>query len=146
MSIEIGTAAEYLVLADLLLAGVRAFPTAPGLPYDIVAEVDGRLIRIQVKSTQAPRAVPDRPGSGDSYFFWCRRAGKGGKRRIGNDEFDLLALVALDIRQIAYLPITDAVRTTICLRAPGHRSGHANKARGDIDQLPFAEAVCALTN
>lgn len=146
MSIERGTAAEYLVLADLLLSGVRAFPTSAGLPYDIVADVNGRLIRIQVKSAQSPRAVPNRPGSGPSYFFWCRRAGKGSKRRVANNEFDMLALVALDIRTIAYLPLNDGVKGSINLRAPNTRSGHGNKKRGDIDQLPFAEALCAIMN
>lgn len=146
MSIEIGKAAEYLVLADLLLSGVCAFPTDQGLPYDIVADVSGRLVRIQVKATQRPRPTPNRPGSGNSYIFYCRKAGKNGSRTVADGTFDLLALVALDIRTIAYVPLNGNVPQTVCLRAPGHRSGHANKWRGDIDQYPFSEAVCQISN
>jgi hypothetical protein len=146
MSIEVGKAAEYLVLADLLLQKYRAFPTDQGLPYDIVVDISGRLIRIQVKATQQPRPVPHRPGSGQSYFFYCRRAGKAGARAVPNGTFDILALVALDIRTIAYVPLNSTVPQTLHLRAPGHRSGHGNKWRGDIDQMPFREALCTVLN
>ena len=62
-SIEIGTAAEHLVCCDLLLAGTVAFMSSAGLPYDVVANLNGRLIRIAVKSTLRAKPRPAREGS-----------------------------------------------------------------------------------
>lgn len=143
-ALEIGKAAEHLVCADLILAGYRAFLADQGLPYDLVIDHGGRLIRVQVKSSLRPRPVPNRPGSGLSYFFHVRRAGKSGKRRIGNDEFDILALVALDIRAIAYIPIDDRVLVYINLRVPGCSKDHFNKTRGNMDEYPIDRALSEM--
>ena len=34
--LELGKAAEHLVVADLILSGYRAYLTEQGLPYDVV--------------------------------------------------------------------------------------------------------------
>lgn len=141
--LEIGKAAEHLVCADLILAGHRAFLSDQGLPYDVVFDHDGKLLRVQVKSSSRPRPVPNRPGP-SSYMFHIRRAGKGAKRIIRNDEFDILALVALDIRAIAYRSITDRVLQTIHLRMPGEYSkfyGAKKKRNGSIDSYPINAAL-----
>jgi hypothetical protein len=96
------------------------------------------------KATMRPRQIPHRPTSGPSYMFHIRRAGKGRKRIIGNDEFDLLALVAMDIRTVAYLKIGPTVLQTIHLRVPHCASGHGNKSRGNIDQYPIGNAVVGM--
>ena len=140
-ALEIGKAAEHIVCADLILSGYRAFLTDQGLPYDVVVDINGKLIRVQVKSTTAPRSVPNRPGSAPSYMFHCRRAGKGGLRKIGNNEFEILALVALDLRHVAYIPITESVLQTIHLRAPNSPKNHKNKSRSNVDEYPFAAAL-----
>jgi site-specific DNA-methyltransferase (adenine-specific) len=61
---------------------------------------------VQVKSTRAPKAVPQRTDYVPAYQFAVRRSGKGGQRRYTDDAFDLLALVALDVRRIAYMPLS----------------------------------------
>ena len=98
-----GAAGEHLVCADLLLQGYRAFLADQNCPYDVAVDVGGRLVRIQVKSTRAPKAVPQRVGHFPAYMWHVRRAGKGGRRTYAEGEFDLLALVALDSRKVAYL-------------------------------------------
>lgn len=143
-ALEIGKAAEHLICADLILQGHRAFLVDQGLPYDVVFDHGGRLFRVQVKSTLCPRPTPNRPGSGLSYMFQIRRAGKGNQRIIGNDEFDILALVALDIRTVAYLAIDDRVRQTINLRTPNNNSIHANKRLGNVDQYPIADLLLSF--
>ena len=143
-ALEVGKAAEHLVCADLILAGHRAFLTDQGLPYDVVFDHRGRLLRVQVKATANPRPVPNRPGSGPSYQFRIRRAGKGSKRIIGNDEFDMMALVALDIRQVAYMPIGPKVLQNIHLRVPNWPGGHGNKSRGNIDEYPIEKALAEM--
>ena len=143
-ALEIGKAAEMLVCADLILQGYRAFLTDQGLPYDVVIDVNGKLIRVQVKSSTQPRSVPNRPGSSPSYMFHVRRAGKGAARRVGNDVFDMLALVALDIRCIAYLPIDEKVLQTINLRIPENSSLHGNRTRENIDQFTIEKALTSM--
>ena len=144
--LEIGKAAEHLVCADLILSGYRAFLSDQGLPYDVLLDASGHIIRVQVKSTLRPKPVPNRPGSGDTYMFNVRRAGKGGKRIISADDFDLLALVALDIGVIAYTPIKDAVRQLMHFRVPGCSKLHGNKIHGNIDEYPIALALKGLTD
>lgn len=143
-ALEIGKAAEHIVCADLILSGYRVFLTDQGLPYDVVVDLDGRLLRIQVKGTARPRPVPGRPGSGPSYMFSIRRAGKGARRLVGNDEFDIVDLVALDIRTVAYLAIGPKILQTIHLRIPNWPGGHANKSRGNIDQYPLRLALSGI--
>jgi hypothetical protein len=98
-----GTAAEHLVCADLLLAGYPAFVATQCCPYDIAFEIGNRLLRVQVKATRGPRAIPQRAGHFPAYIWYVRKSGKGGTRVYHEEAFDLLALVALDCRRIAYM-------------------------------------------
>jgi hypothetical protein len=112
--LDVGTAGEHLVCADLLLAGYVAFRTEQTCAYDVAVDLGGRLIRIQVKSTRAPVAASPRPVS---YLWRVQRMGKGGRHVYHEDSFDLLALVALDIRRVAYLP-QSTQRVMVRLRPP----------------------------
>lgn len=78
--LEVGKAAEHLVVADLILSGYRAYLSDQGLPYDVVIDASGVLLRLQVKSTRGYKAVPQRRNYIPGYLFHTRRAGKGGKR------------------------------------------------------------------
>lgn len=139
--LRIGTAAEHLVCADLLLAGYRAFRADQQCPYDVAVEHNGRLIRIQVKATRKPRALPQRRMPTSAYLFHVRRAGKRGKRRYGEGEFDALALVALDILRIAYLPIR-SVRQSVHIRVPGVVYDDMRCGPGrNFDDLGFAACL-----
>lgn len=111
-----GLAAEHLVCADLLLAGLRAFIADQNCPYDVAVESNARLIRIQVKATRAPRAIPHRDRHIPAYMWHVRRAGKAGRRVYAATDFHLLALVALDCRKIAYMP-QSRIRQTIHIRS-----------------------------
>lgn len=106
-----GTAAEHLVCADLLLAGYNSFLADQNCAYDVAVDVGGQLVRIQVKSTRKQRSIPQRATHIPAYLFHVRRAGKSGKRFYTNDAFDMLALVALDIRRIAYAPPSQLKQT-----------------------------------
>jgi hypothetical protein len=133
-----GAAGEHLVCADLLLAGYRAFLADQNCPYDVAVDLGGRLIRIQVKTTRQQRSIPQRNNHIPAYLWHVRRAGKAGKRVYGPDDFDLLALVALDIRRIAYIG-PSLVRQTIHIRPPGANGGK------QFDSLTFALAVEGLS-
>jgi hypothetical protein len=115
--LQAGKAGEYLVCADLILGGHIAFPSEQGLPFDVVAEARGRLIRIQVKTTRALRSVPQRVGRHQGYLFHVKRAGKRGKKVYGAGAVDIFALVSLDSREIGYLAAKD-VKQTMIFRSP----------------------------
>jgi hypothetical protein len=120
--LSIGIAGEHLVCADLILQGHRAFMANQDCPYDIAVESGGRLIRIQVKSTQRQRGIPQRATHIPAYMWHVRRAGKGAKRVYSATDFDLLALVALDIRRIAYIAPSQT-KMTIHIRPPNTIGG-----------------------
>lgn len=145
--LAVGTAAEHLVCADLLLAGYRAFRADQHCPYDVAVETGGRLVRVQVKSTRQTRRIPQRAEHQPGYVFYVRRAGKRGQRLYGSEEFDLLALVALDVRRIAYLPASDTVATVI-FRAHddgGPRGPNGGGKTGRVfSDYPVARALQAI--
>lgn len=118
-ALELGKAAEHIVCADLILQGYRAFLSDQGLPYDVLLDLDGRIIRIQVKSTTRLRNYN---GGGVNpryvYHFDVRRRGKGTAKRLSDKDCDIVALVALDLRVTAYLPI-EIIKNTVQLLPPG---------------------------
>jgi hypothetical protein len=142
--LELGKAAEHLVVADLILSGYRAYLTEQGLPYDAVIDHAGALLRVQVKATREARKIPQRGALGTGYMFQVRRAGKHGRRLYANNEFDIIALVAMDIRAIAYLPISDAILQTLQLRPPGYQHHARAERRRNIDQFPIESAISVL--
>ena len=135
--LAVGTAAEHLVCFDLILAGYTAFLTDQNCAYDIAVEVGSKLYRLQVKSTRNQRPTPQRTTHIPAYIWNVKRAGKGGKRLYAKNEFDLLALVALDIQRIAYMPAAQLCQS-ILIRPPGTKTGKQfddytfQKAIGDI--------------
>jgi hypothetical protein len=98
--LEIGKAAEHLVCSDLILQGYRAFLSDQGLPYDVVVDHQNTLIRVQVRSTTKLFKGPKHK---TPVYRFQLRSGKGARRRLTSDKFDVLACVALDMRKIAYL-------------------------------------------
>lgn len=132
--LDVGTAGEHLVCADLLMAGFNAFRTDQTCAYDVAVDLGGRLIRLQVKSTRGPRELPRRTETRLAYQFHVRRAGKGGRRKYGADEFDLLGLVGLDVRQVAYVP-PSLTRTIVQIQTPNAEVGKR------FEDFPFARAL-----
>lgn len=145
-ALTLGRAAEHLVVADLLLSGYQAFLTEQGMPYDVVIDHDGKLVRVQVKATCSPLDVNWGRGYAEriAYNWNVRQRGRARKQRLGNDDCDLIALVALDIRTIAYLPV-DMCGTTMQLNSPGAelrtelRSG--SQWGRTVDQFPISDAL-----
>lgn len=57
---QAGKAGEYLVCADLILKGFVAYPSEQGLPYDVVLDCGGKLLKVQVKATRTHKQTPQR--------------------------------------------------------------------------------------
>lgn len=133
-----GKAGEYLVCADLIMRGHVAFPSEQGLPYDVVAEIGDRLLRIQVKTTREARPPSQRVSLTPSYIFNVRRCGKGGAKQ--NIYADLFALVALDTRTIGYLNQSQVARTMV-FRSPAFRGLYKNEV--DLNRAKLIKAAYA---
>lgn len=142
--LELGKAAEHLVCADLIMQGYRAFLSDQGLPYDILVDVDGGFVRVQVKATRKPKNPSPEHRSSPGYFFHLRRAGKGGRRRYPRNAFDVYALVAMDRQAIAYLAPEDCHYQMVALRVPGQPFVKGGKARRDFGGATFERALRLL--
>lgn len=110
MSLEQGKAAEHLVCYDLIMQGYKAYLSDQGLPYDVVLDKGGKLFRVQVKSTLKPtlavkKGVTHRTDR--QMYRFNTRCGKGGKSQITKDACDIIAFVALSVKEIAYIKIED---------------------------------------
>lgn len=121
--LQIGKAGEYLVCADLIMKGFVAFPSEQGLPYDVLFDNGQRLFRIQVKTCEKPRVLAQRNKETLVYQFNIKRHGKNNQFIYGEDEVDIFALVALDVRSVGYLIGTD-MKTTINFRVDSLRGSY----------------------
>jgi hypothetical protein len=152
-ALDVGTAGEHIVCADLILAGYRAFLTAAGLPYDVLLDLDGRLLRIAVKSTTKAKPRPSREGSRICYQFHTSsslhfRNSKSELRRITALHADLIALVALDLRIVAYLPAS-AAPSFLHIDAPGaplgrNKFGPKHTRRKQFGDFSLPQALIAI--
>lgn len=136
-----GLGGEYLVMADLALSGYRVIQSAPGCAYDLLVELDGpRYVRVQVKSTHQEKT--SRPDTKKLLYKWELRRGNNRKtsRFYADSEFEIVALVATDIREIAYIPKTQVPTSCIKLRSPT-ADIHPQSTRGRINDYPFSQAL-----
>jgi hypothetical protein len=129
----VGTAAEYLVCFDLMMRGYPAFRADQGFPYDAVVQVPGRLLRLQIKSTLKTRRFYQSRGHIEGYA-WQTRRGRRGVRTYDPNTYDAMAFVALDIKEIAYLPAAE-VRQGFSLPISGHRKSARKFADYSFEKL-----------
>ena len=121
--LQVGKAGEYLVCADLILKGFIAFPSEQGLPYDVVLDIGGKMLRVQVKTTSKPLIVPQRAKDMVAYQFGVKRAGKNNKKIYSTSDFDIIALVCLDTMEIGYL-LNKEMPSTINIRVDALRGSY----------------------
>lgn len=115
--IRVGSAAELLVEADLLLQGIVPISAHHKYPFDLIVPMDSKFIRVQVKAVSEPRQEGPMPGA---YQYSLRQGRARDGYAVG--EIDVFALVALDIRKIAYRTETSLIRpqgvvTTVNMKA-----------------------------
>jgi len=103
--LQIGKAGEHLVCCDLIMQGYNAFLADQGLPFDIVVEKNGKMLRIQVRSATKLSNC----GKSKNIYRYGLRNAKNSKSRIKKAEVDYFAFVALNIKEIAYLPISKMI-------------------------------------
>lgn len=114
-ALVLGMAGEHLVCAELLMAGYRAFVASQSCHYDVVVDTDVGLLRLQVKATYCPRYTNRLAARQPGYWWFVKRRGRDQKKIYRKGDFDLLALVALDTKQIAYMLQPPNINT-VCIR------------------------------
>lgn len=124
--LQCGKAGEYLVCADLIIKGFVAYPSEQGLPYDVVMDYKGQLLKVQVKTTRGTRDTPQRKIPVRSYIFNIKRRGKGNKVQATDETCHIYALVALDTLQIGYM-LNRNVKQTMFFRADNLRGKHRDE-------------------
>ncbi|MFA5898338.1 MAG: group I intron-associated PD-(D/E)XK endonuclease [Hyphomicrobium sp.] len=115
-AIELGNAGEHIVCADLIIQGHRAYQASQGLPYDIVADCDGELFCIAVKSTSRAVVRPERENKRVVYNFSVGRSkrdntGKTDSRGYTSADVDIVAFCALNLRLVAYIHLSECGRS-----------------------------------
>lgn len=147
--LQCGKAGEYLVCADLIIKGFIAFLSEQGLPFDVVLEYGGRLLKVQVKTTRGLRNVPQRKIKVDGYIFNIKRRGKNNGAKTSQSTCDLFALVCLDTGEIGYL-INRDVRETMNFRATKFKGEYRDenikiKSTGRyLSELTLEKCLCQL--
>ena len=144
---QIGKAGEYLVCADLITKGFIAYPSEQGLPYDVVLDFGGRLLKVQVKTTRSHKQTPQRVNNSNTYAFNVKRCGKKNKSEHTAESVDIFALVALDEKQIGYMKNKD-VKQTMFFRVESMRGTYRDEkintpVRGRyLSELLLEDAAC----
>jgi hypothetical protein len=102
----LGRIGEYLAASVIEQQGWNCI-FCPAEGFDLVATYQNRFMRVQVKATQGP----DRARG--SYRFACSTGSKT-KRLLLPTSADIMALVAIDIRRVYFMPVKHL--TTISVR------------------------------
>lgn len=152
--LEIGRAGEYFAVFSLISQGYCAYLTDQGLLYDIAVDMEGRVLRGQVKSTLG---LGDYGKSKSVYRFGTRRAKKG-SRLASISDCDFYAFVSVNDKKIAFVFCSDleskknkgtikqtmdfsgeSVKPTTKLRVDGK---HRKSTRNNIENYEsFSEAI-----
>ncbi len=106
---RLSKAGEFVAAAELTLQGFDVSVAGEKLAYDLVADLNGRLFKVQVK---AASFNADR----QSYRFCtnrCSHKAAGKSRPYTDDDVDLFAFVAIDIRAVAFFAVRDVVDSGI---------------------------------
>lgn len=136
--LQIGKAGEYLVCADLILKGFVSFPSEQGLPFDVVMDYKGKLIKIQVKTTREKKYSPQRKSDIPVYIFNVGKNGKMNKNKKYNEcDVDIFALVSLDTKRISYIH-RSICKTTMIFRVPELRGSYHDEAALQIKSKVIA--------
>lgn len=131
-----GRAGEHLVCADFLINNIPCFIVEGKSHYDMVADVNGMLLKIQVKATSQYRARTQIKNSTPVYFFQARKYGKGGRLSYQKGDADIIAYVALDSKKIAYFQ-ADIVQQSVSFKIDKFRNDYASKAGRFIEDYPI---------
>ena len=123
---QVGKAGEYIVCADLITKGFIAYPSEQGLPYDVVLDAFGAMIKVQVKTTRTHKRTPQRVTNINTYSFNVKRRGRHNKNSHSEHTCHLFAFVALDEKQVGYI-VNKEVKQTMFFRVESLRGTYRDE-------------------
>lgn len=131
-NLEKGKCGEYFALYELIKQGYIAFPSDQGLPYDILVDCDGVVLRGQVKTTKGHSDY----GKSMSCLRFGTRNGKGTLSNANTKSCDFYAFVSIDDKVAAFFHVSElqskknqgSVKQTIDMRS--RSSGYTPKKGG----------------
>ena len=124
--LEIGKAGEYLVCCDLAKNGVIAFLSDQGLPYDVLIDVDGVLLKCQVKTSASPTAIARKESFNNSYVFRIKKNTKGKRVKYEKNEVDVFALVSLDEMSVGYF-LPSEIKESVNIRCESEKGNYGDE-------------------
>ena len=125
-----GTIAEFHVCADLVRQGWYVLlPYGENQRYDVVAEKEGRFLRIQVKYVT--------PKDGRLNIN-CRSSNNWSTESYTPDQIDLIAAFNPQDHRVYYVPVSEIRKTQMVLRLKPARNAQKKKIRyaKDFDKFP----------
>lgn len=140
-----GRAGEHLVCADLMLNNIPCFIVEGKSHYDIVADIDGRLLKVQVKATSQYRKRTQVKNLTPVYIFQARKYGKGGRLSYQKGDADIIAYVALRDKKIAYFQ-ADVVQQSMTLKTRDYKDQYTSKAGKFIEDYPLEKILQKYKN
>jgi hypothetical protein len=94
-----GQAGEFLVAAEITAKGYVCLLTPEKVKYDLVADVDDNLIKIQIKTVLFPRKASK---TGKLVYEFSLKKNRNKDSIYEDGDIDGFALVAFNQRQIAF--------------------------------------------
>ena len=101
---QIGAVGEHLAAAAIIRAGYSC-DIVNGQGYDIIVFDNKDVYRVEVKSASETKRVNVSDNS--KFYSYCIARGSRVKRLISDDDADIVALVANDIKAVTFLPVKD---------------------------------------
>ena len=128
--VNIGNVGEAKVLGKFVELGCQVYiPFGDGSTVDLIAEFNGKLNRIQIKSTA-------KGGNGSLSFSICsttlRKGGEIAKHIYNSTEIDYFALYSSITDEVYLLPIKDAPTRKFALR---YKEPYTNSSHKTEDYL-----------
>lgn len=135
-SYNLGKAGEHLVVFDLISRGFNAWRVDDS-PFDIISEINGKLVKFQVKSTAGPKKIENNL----VYVFNARRPGSRSNGEYSYrgiyklEHFDCYALAIISTREVFYFPHKEEIRKNLRFRISGVNYRYSPSACPYIDEF-----------
>ncbi len=129
----IGQAGEYLVAAEITSKGHVCLTTPPKVKYDLVADVNDKLLRIQVKTINLPKK--SKKGNKLVYEFSLKKNRKKEGSFYLEDDIDGFALVVWSKKLISFIPLMEG--SSISFRIPGLNYGSQRSSGKYMDDVEY---------
>lgn len=101
---QIGAVGEHLAAAAIVRAGYSC-DIVNGQGYDIIVFDNKAVYRVEVKSASEIKNVTASDNS--KFYSYSVARGSRVKRLISDDDADIVALVANDIKAVTFMPVKD---------------------------------------